>query len=191
MRVAPGPVAALLLLALLGTRPAAAVEAETPRQGRERLTLTTSAITPIFGAYLLEGKIRAASSVAVLVGASYLSMEQDDWKVRAGTLNAGVTYYFGGDALRGWYVEGTGEAWLASWRHGPSKEVAPAVVGYAGTAVAGYQLVCDLGPVLDLGVGAVAFHVPAARAVVAGAPASSGALTRVYPAAKVNLGWAF
>jgi hypothetical protein len=196
MRSVPWPVtrrsvAALVPLLLLVPRPASGAEAESFREERETVALTTSAVTPIFGAYLLEGEIRASSSFAVLLGASYLAIEQDDWKVRAGTLNAGLTYYFGNDALRGWYVEGAGEAWLASWRHQPSREVAPVVVGYAAVAIFGYQFVCDLGPVLDLGVGATAFHVPRAHVRVAGAPLSSGAVTQVYPALKVSLGWAF
>ena len=73
----------------------------------------------------------------------------------------------------------------------PRTQVAPIVIGYAAVAIVGYQFVCDFGPVLDIGAGATAFHVPRAQVPVAGAPVSSDVLTKIYPAAKVNLGWAF
>lgn len=177
------------LLLVLGPAPASG--AESPNPGRETVALVTSVVTPIFGAYLLQGEIRASRSFAVIVNASYLGIEKDDWKLRAGTVGAGVDYYFGGDGLRGWHAEAIGEAWLASWRHEPSSEVAPMRVGYAAVALFGYQFVCDLGPVLDIGAGAVAFHVPSTELRLANAPVSSGALDKVYPAVKVDLGWAF
>jgi len=44
---------------------------------------------------------------------------------------------------------------------------------------------------LDLGAGVVAFHVPRAEVDVDGSAVASETLTRIYPAAKVNVGWAF
>ena len=81
--------------------------------------------------------------------------------------------------------------WLSSWRHEPSGEVAPLGLGYAGIALVGYQFVFDRGPVVDLGAGVVAFHLPSAHVDAGGGSVSSEALTSVYPAAKVNVGWAF
>ena len=101
------------------------------------------------------------------------------------------TTTFGGDALRGWYVEGIGELWCSSWRHEASGELAPVVVGYAGIVLAGYEFVFDAGPVIDLGAGVVAFHAPSARIELDGDALTSRALTRVYPAPKVDVGWAF
>jgi hypothetical protein len=80
---------------------------------------------------------------------------------------------------------------FSSWRHGPSGEVAPIVLGYTGIATMGYELVCNRGPVLDLAAGVVALHFPSARVPLAGGSLSSEAFTKVYPAVKVNVGWAF
>lgn len=157
----------------------------------ERTSLATSVVTPFFGAYYLECKVRASDTVAVVLNTSYLSMSDDDWKTRAGTIGAGVDYYFGRTALRGWYLEAIGEGWLTSRRHEPSATVAPLGVGYAGIALVGYQFIFRRGPIVDLGAGVVAFHLPNRRVELADGPVSSGALTRVYPAAKINVGWAF
>jgi hypothetical protein len=183
------PSAALLMA--LTAKPAWAAAPDSSQADRETVAIVTSVVTPFFGAYYLEGEVRASDSFGLLLNTSYLSLENDDWKVRAGTVGAGVDYYFAGDALRGWYAEAIGEVWFSSWRHEPSMQVAPIVVGYAAVAIVGYQFVCDLGPVLDIGAGATAFHVPGAHVPVAGAPVSSDSLTKIYPAAKVDLGWAF
>jgi hypothetical protein len=183
--------ALLVPLVLLDRGAASAAEPEGSRAGREAVSVTTSLVTPFFGAYYLETKVRASNAFGVLLNTSYLSLENGDWKSKAGTVGAGVDYYFQGDALRRWYVEAIGELWFSSWRHEPSGEVAPIVLGYAGLALVGYQFVFDLGPVLDLGAGVVAFHSPSAHVELAGASVSSEAFTRLYPAVKLNVGWAF
>jgi hypothetical protein len=187
----PALFAAFVLL-VSATAEGAGADLPAARQAnRDVATLTTSLVTPFFGAYYLEGKVRASSLFGVLLNTSYLSVENHDFRARSGTVGVGVDYYFQGHALRGWYVEAVGELWLASWRHEPSGEVAPVVPGYAGIALVGYQFVFDAGPVLDLGAGAVAFHVASADVEVSGASVSSGAVTKLYPAAKLNVGWAF
>ncbi|MEO7667957.1 MAG: hypothetical protein ABIW57_01375 [Polyangia bacterium] len=165
----------------------ASAEAPTP----ERASIATSVVTPFFGAYYLEGKLRALHSVAVVVNASYLTLANDGWTSRAGTAGFGVDYFFRGNALRGWYAEAIGEVWLTSRRHEASREVAPTGYGYAGVALAGYQFVWRRGPVLDLGAGVVAFHVPKAAVELGGEFVRSASVNRIYPAAKVNIGWAF
>lgn len=184
-----GPLLGLVVLA--GAGAASAAGPEGTGAARPALSLATSLITPFFGAYYLEGKLRASSSFAVVLNTSYLTLANGDWKNRAGTLGAGAEYFFGGDALHGWYVEAIGELWLSSWRHEPSGQVAPVGLGSAGIALAGYQWTFDRGPVIDLGAGVVAFHLPGAHVASGDGPASSEPLTRVYPAAKVNVGWAF
>jgi hypothetical protein len=179
----------VVLVLVLVPHQASASEPAEPRTTRETVTLVTSLVTPFFGAYYLEGKIRASSSVALAVNASYLTLEHDAWKTKAGTVGAGVAYFFQGDALRRWYVEAIGEIWVASRRHEPSGGIAPLGVGYAAIALVGYQFVFEAGPVVDLGAGVVAFHLPSAHVEAAGA--SSEALTKIYPAAKVDVGWAF
>jgi hypothetical protein len=181
----------LFFAGLLGTRVAVAAEPEEPRRAREKVTLTTSAVTPFFGAYLLESKLRMSNTIGMVLIGSYLVLENEDWNAKSGTVGAGVDYYFQGDALRRWYVEAVAELWFTSQRHEPSGEVAPLGLGYAALAVIGYQFVCDWGPVLDLGAGAVLFHLPSAKVEVEGGSVASEAMTRVYPVAKVNLGWAF
>jgi hypothetical protein len=156
------------------------------------VTIATSLVTPFFGAYYLEGKVRTSSTIALVFNASYLVLDNDDdWRTKSGTAGAGVEYFFQGDALRGFYLEAIAELWLSWQRHEPSGEVAPVELGYAGLAHAGYHFVWDAGPALDLGAGVVAFHLPSARVEVDGAPVTSEALTKIYPAAKVNVGWAF
>jgi hypothetical protein len=81
--------------------------------------------------------------------------------------------------------------WFSPWRHEPSGEVSSIVLGVGGNALVGYRFVWDLGPVLDLGAGVVAIHLPSASVATAAGPISSDPFTRVYPAAKVNVGWAF
>jgi len=190
------PARCLALLALLIVvdlvDPETASASEPKESGAARtVTLATSLVTPFFSAYYLEGKVVASSSVAVVLNTSYLTLENDDWKDRAATIGAGVDYFFQGHAPRRWYVEAIGEVWFSSWRHEPSGGVAPLALGYAGIALVGYQFVFDRGPVVDLGAGVVAFHQPSARVEVDGASFSSEALTKLYPAAKVNVGWAF
>lgn len=190
-RAVPRSLALLVPLILAGSGTAAASEPTTSRVPRETVTIATSLVTPFFGAYYLEGKVRASNSFAVILNTSYLTLENDDWKNRAGTFGAGAEYFFQGDAFRRWYIEAIAEIWFSSGRHEPSGEVAPLGLGYAGIALAGYQFVFNRGLVLDLGVGVVAFHLPSVHVEVAGGPVSSGSLTKIYPAAKVNVGWAF
>src|SRR6187399_173348 len=126
---------ALVVAFLLNAGPvlAAEVEAEVeaeasaPLGARESVTVTASLVTPFFGAYEAEAKIRASESFAVLVNGSYLALEHDDWETKTGTVGAGVNYYFA-RALRGWYVDATAELMFSSWRHEPSGEVAPVVL---------------------------------------------------------------
>lgn len=189
---APARAIAPVVLSLLLFSTAASAASPANSGGKpETVSISTSLVTPFFGAYYLEGKLRASGAFAALLNASYLGIEDDDWKLSAGTVGAGLGYYFGADALRGWYVEGIGEIWFASWRHQPTERAAPITLGYAGVAIVGYQFVCVRGPVLDLGLGATAFHVPSKNLTAEGTTASPEAMTRVYPAAKVNVGWAF
>jgi hypothetical protein len=179
------------VLALGHSSVALAVEPEGSRAGREALTLQTDLITPFFGTYYLEANARVSNHLGVLFNASNLSLENGDWKTNTGTLGAGLSYYFQGEALRRWYVEAVGEANLSSWRHEPSGKVAPILVGYTGIAVAGYRFIWGCGLVLDLAAGVVVLHLPSARVATVDGFVSSEALTRVYPAAKLNVGWAF
>ena len=93
------------------------------------VALTTSLVTPFFNAYYLDGKFRASSHFALVINASYLRLDNQDWKTKTGTVGAGACYFFGGDALRRWYVEGIGEAWLSSWRYERSGGSAPDTQG--------------------------------------------------------------
>ena len=181
----------LTMFSLAAPRAAFASEPSPPRAAPKTATLATSLITPFFGAYYLEGKFRASSSLAVLGNASYLSIEDGDWKNRAGTVGAGLDYFFAGEALDGWYAEAIAEIWFSSARHEPSGGVAPIGLGYAAVAVVGYQFVFDCGATIDLGAGGVVFHLPGAEVETAASAVSSEPLTRVYPAVKVNLGWTF
>jgi len=169
----------LLLPSLLMPRLSSAAE--------PTVSLATSLVTPFFGAYYLEGKLRAAPSFAFVMNTSYLSLQHGDWKTHTGTVGFGADYYFRGTALRGWHVEGIGELAFSSWRHEPSTQVAPVVLGYTGIALLGYELICDAGPVVDVGAGIVALRFPSARVDAA----ARDPLTRVYPAVKVDVGWAF
>jgi hypothetical protein len=173
------------------TRPAAAAEPTVPLEPPKNVTIQTDLITPFFGAYLLEANVRVSSHFSVLINTSYLGLKDHDWRARAGTLGAGLTYYFQGQAPRRWYVEAVGEVSLASFRYEPSGEVAPAVFGYNGVAVAGYRFIWDAGPVLDLAAGVVVLHFPSAHVSTPSGELASEAITNVYPAAKASVGWAF
>jgi hypothetical protein len=66
--------------------------------------------------------------------------------------------------------------------------------GRAALAIAliGYRYVFPFGLLLDAGAGGVAIHFPSARVALAdGGFAASQAFTNVYPAVKLNVGWAF
>lgn len=183
--------AVLTSVVLLVPQPASAAEPEEPRAGHESAIVTASLVTPFFGAYEAEATVRVSNAFAVVVNTSYLTLANDGWKTRTGTVGAGVNYYLRGNALRRWYLEAIGELMFSSWRHEASGKVAPLGLGYTGIAVGGYKFVWDRGPVLDVGAGVVVFHLPSAQVEVVGATASSAAFTRVYPAVKVNVGWAF
>ena len=180
-----------VLLSLFWAAIASADELEKPRAGREAVTVTASLLTPFFGAYELEAKVRASNAFGVVLNASYLSLENDDWKTRTGTVGAGVNYFFQADALRRWYVEAIGELMFSSFRHEPSGHVAPVVLGYSGIAGVGYLFVCDRGPVFDLGAGVVALHFPSAHVASGAGSVTSQAFTKLYPGVKVNVGWSF
>lgn len=195
MRVRPKPlrfsgVIAVVFL-LSPVRNASATETNEARPERDTVALATSLVTPFFGAYYLEGKLRVSSSFAAILNTSYLTLENDDWKNRAGTVGFGGAYFCQGNAFRGWYVEAIGEVWLSSWRHEPSGAEASLGLGYAGMALAGHQWVFDPGFVLDLGAGALIIHLPGVHAASGSGRVSSEPLTKVYPAAKLNVGWAF
>jgi hypothetical protein len=186
----PVKCAALVVALTLQARTAAA-QATSPR----KVALTTSLVTPFFGAYLLEGTVRTSTSLGLLANCSYLSIENpkdEAWHAHAGTVGAGVDYYLPLGLTRRVYVEAVGEAVFASWQHQPSGRVAPLGVGYTAIAMAGYRYVSRSGPVLDVGAGAVAIHFARARVELPdGSSAVSGAFTNVYPALKVHVGWAF
>jgi hypothetical protein len=191
IRVLTGYLPPLVALVLLDASAALAAEPDDSRPRRETATLTTSLLTPLFGTYYLELNVRASDAFGVLFNTSYLSLDKGDWNITAGTVGAGLSYHFQGDALRRWYVQAWGEAMFSFWRHDPSAEIASIVVGYSGEAIVGYRFVCELGPVLDLGAGVIFFRFPSARVETAEGPVSSEAFSRLYPAAKVNAGWAF
>ena len=182
--------AVLAALILLDSRTASAAEPAESGRGRESAIVTASLISPFFGAYEAEAAVPVSNALGLVFNTSYLSLANGDWKARAGTVGAGVDYFLG-SALRRWYVEAIGELMVSSWRHEPSGEVAPIVLGYTGIAVIGYKFVWDRGPVLDLGAGVVALHFPSARVDPVGGAVSSQPFTRLYPAAKINVGWAF
>ena len=69
--------------------------------------------------------------------------------------------------------------------------MAPLVPGYTGLASVGYRFVCKRGPVIDVGAGIVVLHFPSAHVESERTSASSEAFTRLYPGAKLNVGWAF
>ena len=57
--------------------------------------------------------------------------------------------------------------------------------------LAGYRFVHELGPVLDLGVGAVGFRTPGGLVNTSTGDVSTEPKTTFYPALKVSVGWAF
>lgn len=163
-----------------------------PEQPRAKTNgvVTTSVITPLFGAYYLESHIRIANRLGLVLNTSRLILSDDEWTTTANTAGAGLSYYFRDDAVRGWYVEAIGELWLNSREHDPSGRAAR-VFGGGVLAEVGYRFVHALGPVLDLALGAVAVRVPGADVQTATGAASTGAQTLVLPTVKVNVGWAF
>jgi hypothetical protein len=175
---------------LLASKSASAESAKKPTDGKA-VTVTTNLLAPLFRAYYLDANLRASQKLGVLLNASYFSIENGVWSTRSGTLGAGFSYYFQGDALRRWYVEASSEFMLSRWRHDPSGSTAPLVPGFTLGSVVGYRFVWELGPVLDLAAGAVLLHFPSARAETETGPVSSDAFTRLYPAIKANVGWAF
>ncbi|WP_437744981.1 AraC family transcriptional regulator [Sorangium sp. So ce1504] len=76
---------------------------------------------------------------------------------------------------------------LLAQRHLSITEVA-AQVGYANPSKC---FVSRHGPLLDLDAGVVGLYFPSARVETAGEELSSGARTKLFPAAKVAVGWAF
>lgn len=167
--------------------PNAKPEDEEPR---ERVTLTTSLVTPFFGAYELAANLRLTNHWGLLVNASTLVLDNSDWHTNTRTVGAGVTYCWSGTSLRGWYSNLVGEAMFSSWTHEPSGQNAPLVFGYTAIAITGYRFIWDLGPVVDVGLGAVALRFPSASVSDDGETFRSKALTKVYPAVKVSVGWA-
>jgi len=188
--------AALFVLTLgLHAEAAAAATAAEESMPPRKVALTTSLVTPFFGAYLLEGTARVSDTFGLLANASYLSIENpkdDAWVAHSGTLGAGLDYYLLPKAVPRLYLEAIGELVLASWHHEPSDQVAPITLGYTALALVGYRYIWRSGPVLDVGAGVVTIHFPSARIELDdGGSASSGAFTNVYPALKLNVGWAF
>jgi hypothetical protein len=161
------------------------------QEPRESVTLTTSLVTPFFGAYEVAANLRLTDHWGLLVNASTLVLDNDDWHTNTRTVGAGVTYSWSGTSLRGWYSNVVGEAMFSSWSHEPSGQKAPLVFGYTAIAITGYRFIWDLGPVVDVGLGAVALRFPSASISVDGETLRSKALTKVYPAVKVSVGWAF
>lgn len=188
-RIAP-PFACVVILALAAPRSAVAQPAS-----ERRVALTTSLVTPLFGAFVLEGTFRASDSWGLLANTSYLSIENPKdraFRNYAGTVGAGVDYYLPLGAPRRVYLEAVGELVFASWHHRPSHQVAPWVVGFTAIALVGYRYVWQRGPVLDVGAGVLAMHFPSAHVELpSGGSTSSPAFTNVYPALKLNVGWAF
>lgn len=163
-------------------------EMEAPR---ESLSLATSLVTPIFGAYYLEANIRLADHWGLLVNASSLVLDNAEWNTHTGTVGAGVTYNWKGRGLRGWYTEVVGEIMFSSWEHEPSGREAPIVLGYTGIVATGYRFIWDAGPMLDVGAGFVALHFPSAKVAIDGETVASRPMTKYYPAVKAAVGWAF
>lgn len=184
---------ALLSIALV-QEPRNAMAAEPPPPAPpapKALTLSANLLSPFFGAYYFASNLRASSRLGILLNASYFSLENGDWKTHSGTLGAGLSYYLDDTALRGWYLEGFSEFMLSRWRHEPSGSRASVVPGFTLGAVVGYRWIWELGPVVDLGAGAVMLHFPSAHVDTDTGPLASPALTRLYPAIKLDAGWAF
>jgi len=113
----------------LCNRITADVRSSTAGAGRKAAMLTASLVTPFFDAYEAEAAVRVSNAFGVVFNTSYLSLANDGWKTKTGTVGAGVNYYLLGSALRRWYLEAIGELVFSSWRHEPSGKVAPIVLG--------------------------------------------------------------
>jgi len=183
------------LALVLPTCAAVASPAGAGSPAQHRVALTTSLVTPFFRAYVLEATLRVSSAFGLLASGSYLSLQnpkQHAWETHAATVAAGLDYYLPLGAPRRVYLEAVEELVFASWHHRPSGQVAPLGIGNTLIALVGYRYIWPSGPVLDVGAGAVAIHFPRARVELAdGGSASSVAFTNVYPAIKLNVGWAF
>ena len=179
-----GPLALLLAVA-------AVARADEPRAGRETATVATNLAAPFFGAYYLEANIRASRALGVLINTCLFPLDNGAFKTRTATVGAGLSYHWQGTALHRWYVEALSEALFSRWRHEPSGETAPIVLGVSGSALVGYRFLFDVGAVLDLGAGATVLHFPRAHVTTTAGPASSAAMTKYYPTLKLNVGWAF
>ena len=172
------------------TEPAATEPVKGPAV-RKVVAFSVNLLSPFFGAYYADASLRASNRLGVLLNTSYFSIDNGDWRTHSGTLGAGLSYYFQGDALRAWYAEASSEFMLSRWRHFPSGNSAALVPGFTVGAVVGYRFVWQLGPVVDLAAGAVVMHFPSASVETESGPASLAAFTRLYPAIKLNVGWAF
>lgn len=179
---------ALSTLLLLGNTP---VLAQSSSSRPKVVTFTTNLLSPFFRAYYLDANVRPSKSVAVLLNTSYFLLEKGDFATRTGTLGAGLSYYFQHDAPRRWYVEASSELMLSHWRHEPSGSAAALTPGFTLGSVAGYRYIWELGPVVDFAVGAVMLHFPSAGVETNAGRISSRAFTSLYPAIKINAGWAF
>ena len=142
------------------------------------------------------GIASAATASATTASATSAAAEAPPEHRVALTTNL-VTPFFGAYLLEGtarlsgsWGL--LASASYLSLENQPSGQVAPLVIGSTAIALVGYRYIWPRGPVLDVGVGVVAIHFPGARVELAnGGSASSAAFTNVYPALKLNLGWAF
>lgn len=179
-------------VALILLRVAPARSATPPSQSpNESLTLTANIIAPLFGVYYAEGNIRFSRRIGMVVNVNHFSLESAEWTATATALGAGLSYYWQGEALRQWYIESVIEILLAEWRYdGSSNGTSSLLLGTSGSIIAGYRFICDFGLVVDLGVGLTVIHIPSSTAEANGERISPHPLTRLYPAAKVNAGWA-
>jgi len=167
---------------------------EPPREQapREVITVTTNVVAPFFDVFPIEANLRLTNHFVLVLNGSHFSLSTGDWSSRINAAGLGVSYHFQASAPRRWYVEAIAELLLASWRNGEDpSDPAPLVMGSSLSALGGYRFIWETGPVLDLGLGIARVHVPSATAETESGPASSGQVTRYYPAPKVNLGWAF
>ena len=176
----------LLAVTATFTGPAAAESGD-----EKRVAFTTNMLTPLFGAYYLDASLRLSSRFVLLFNTSYLTLSSGDWKTKTGTVGGGVLYHWQGTAMRRWYLEASSELLLSSWRYEPSGDTASIQPGFSLASVIGYRFIWDIGFVLDLAAGVVVLHFPSVDIDAASGPAASHALTRFFPAAKLNVGWAF
>jgi hypothetical protein len=190
LRVAQKSLFCFVPLVLLPVRLRAA-EPPPAMPARKTVSVTTNVLSPFFGAYYLAANLRASSKLGVMLNSSYFSIDHGDWHTRTGTLGAGLSYYFEGEALSRFYLEAFSELMLSRWRYQPSGNTAPVEAGFSLGSVVGHRWLWQAGPVLDLAAGALVMHFPSAQADTSAGRISSEALTRVYPAVKVDVGWAF